>query len=230
MKVDGKMNQAPKHRPKMLSTLAILAATALLSFGCSPDLASFDDTYEPQSVDENFPIKVVERPVRLTVEAAAGGLRTPQKNQITGFARHAAIGATTPVTVSYASGNRLARQVAGDTAKILVKEGVPAGAILVTPRDGRDNEVTLAFAAKLAQTRPCGDWSENLRANQFNDSGPNFGCAFQQNFAAMVANPEDLEKPQTMDPATSASQKSVLDGYDTGTWHTPIKDTTLSNF
>jgi len=230
MKADPKMNHMPRLRPKMLSSLAILAATAMLSFGCSPDLASFDDNYVPQSVDENFPIKVVERPVRLSIEATAGGLRTPQKNMVIDFARQAAGRATTPVTVSYASGSRLAKQAAGDMATILAGEGVPAAAIYVTPRDGRTNEVTLAYAAKLAQTRPCGDRSENLRANQFNDSGPNFGCAFQQNFAAMVANPEDLETPQATDPATSTAQKSALDDYDTGTWHTPIKDTTLSNF
>lgn len=230
MKANVDMNQTRKRGARTLSTLAILTATAVLSFGCTQDFASYDDSYEPQSVDDNFPIKVVERPVQLTIEATDGGLRTRQKDQVVGFARQAAAQATTAVNITYAPSSRLAKQTVGDLKSILVHEGVPARAILVTPANGRTNAVTLSFEAKVAQTKPCGDWSENLRANQFNDSGPNFGCAFQQNFAAMVANPEDLVTPQPLDPARSAAQKSTLDGYDTGTWHTPIKDTTLSNF
>jgi pilus assembly protein CpaD len=133
------------------------------------------------------------------------------------------------VTVSYASGSKLAKQAAGEAARLLVREGVSAHAVRVTPHEGRANDVTLAFVSKFAQTKPCGDWSENLRANQFNDSGPNFGCAFQQNFAAMVANPEDLEAPQVADRATSAAQKPALDNYESGEWHKPIEDDTLSN-
>lgn len=212
------------------SRLPLLLATAMLVFGCSPELASFDDTYESQSVDENFPIKVVEQPVRLMLQVPTGGMRARDREQVLGFGRKAAARATTPVTVSYASGSKLAKQAAGEAARLLVREGVPAHAVLVTPRDGRTNEVTLVFATKRAQTKPCGNWNENLRANQFNDSGPNFGCAFQQNFAAMVANPEDLETPQVRDQATSAAQKPALDTYESGEWQEPVDDNTLSSF
>ena len=203
----------------------LLTVTAVLCAGCSQELASFDDNYVPQSIDENFPIKVVERPVRLSLEATPGGLRTKDANLVIDFARKAATAASTPVTVAYPAGSKLARQSANQAAGILVRQGVSRQAVIVTPKDGGTNEITLAFATKVAVTKPCGDWSQNMRGNQFTESGPNFGCAFQQNFAAMVANPEDLNRPQPSSPATSASQATAIDTYNAGKWTTPTTDT-----
>lgn len=206
---------------------ALLALTAALSFGCSPDLASFDDNYVPVSVDENFPIKVVERPVKLTLDVGPGGLRPAAAGDIAGFARQAATRASTPVLVSYASGSKPARHAAAQASEILRQQGVKPRAILVTPHDGSANAITLAFATKATETKPCGDWSANMRSGQFNDNTPNFGCAFQQNFAAMIADPSDLQRPRTLDPAMSAAQAPGLDTYYSGDWTKPVNDTSL---
>lgn len=211
-----------------MAAASLLAATAILSSGCSPDLASFDDVYVPQSVDENFPIKVVERPVKLTVPVTNGGLQAAEIDEIARFGRQARTGATTPVTVSYPARNKLAKQVAGHVAGLLVQEGLARQAVLVTPYDGGGSSVMLSFAKKVAETKPCGDWSSNMRGSQFNDSGPNFGCAFQQNFAAMIANPEDLQHPREMTPAWSAAQDPAMTKYLSGEWQAPIEDSTVS--
>ena len=212
---------------KGMATGLLLIATATLCFGCTQELASFDDTYVPQSVEDNYPIKVVERPVRLAVYATPSGLRPADVNEVIDFAHKAATGAATPVTVAYPAGSKMARQSAGQAAGILVRQGVARQSIVVTPRNGSSNEVTLAFATKAVETKPCGDWSQNMRGNQFNESGPNFGCAYQQNFAAMIANPEDLVRPQPATPAQSASQVPALQNYYGGKWTTPTTDTTL---
>ncbi|PZF78715.1 hypothetical protein DK847_02615 [Aestuariivirga litoralis] len=223
-----KIRNILRLRSRMAAT-GLLAATAVLSAGCSPNLASFDDVYVPQSVDENFPIKVVERSVKLTVPVTNGGLQAAEIGEISRFGRQARASATTPVTVSYPAGNKLARQVAGHAAGVLVKEGMARQAVLVTPYDGGGSNVTLTFARKVAETKPCGDWSSNMRGSQFNDSGPNFGCAFQQNFAAMIANPEDLQHPREMTPAWSAAQNPAMTKYLSGEWQAPIKDSTVSS-
>ena len=207
---------------------ALLVAIAALCAGCTTELASFDDTYTPASVEENFPIKVVERPVKLRLDVQTSGLQAEEVKQVASFAREATAHAATPVTVAYPSGNALAKQVAGQAAGLMAREGVPRQYILVTPHDGSGNVVTLAFARKATETKPCGDWSQNLAGNQFNESGPNFGCAYQQNFAAMVANPEDLRRPQEATPALSAAQAPALEKYYSGEWITPTTDTSVS--
>ena len=41
----------------------------------------------------------------------------------------------------------------------------------------------------------------------------NFGCAQQQNLAAMVANPADLVRPQPMTPADGGRRADVIKKY-----------------
>lgn len=216
--------------PRLHAMAMLLGLTSALVSGCSSELASFQDTYVPASVDENYPIKVVERPVQLTVDAATGGLRHGDTQQVTRFAQAAAASRLpSPVVVSYPAASKAARKVASQAAGLIAQQGVPRQSIIVTPRDGKGNVVTMTFARKVAETRECGDWSQNMRANQWNDTGPNFGCAFQQNFAAMVTNPEDFEHPRPMTPAMSAAQSAALATYQAGTWTTPTSDSTFSS-
>lgn len=78
-------------------------------------------------------------------------------------------------------------------------------------------------------TKPCGSWPENLRAKQFNETQPEFGCVFQQNFAAMVSNPDDLVHARATTPPQSADQAASLKKISDGTWTEPTTDTTLSS-
>lgn len=223
MKTDAR----EKSRSRM-KILTLLAAMATLCAGCTSELASFDDTYSPPSVDENFPITVVERPVKLQLEAKGAGLQPSDAGRIAGFAREASAHATTPVTIAYPARNPSAKRMAGQAAGLLERGGVRRPSILVTPYDGSGTSVTLAFARKVAETRPCGNWTENMAGNQFNESGPNFGCAFQQDFAAMVANPGDLQQPRAATPPSSAAQAPALADYYSGKWLAPTTDASLS--
>ena len=223
------LHAARGRHGKRAATAILLAITATLTFGCSPELASFDDTYVPVKVGENYPIKVVEHPVKLTLDVGPQGLHAAEARELAGFARQAAKSASTPVVVSYASGSKFARGAASQAAEILMQQGVKRQAILVTPRDGTANKVTLAFATKVTETKPCGDWSENIRSTQFNDTIPNFGCAYQQNFAAMIANPNDLQQARPADPVMSAAQSVGIDSYYSGDWTQPVNDTSMQN-
>lgn len=207
---------------RLASVAGVLIPTLLLLAACSSDLASFDDTYVPQAVEENYPIKVVERPVKLQVQAKESGLQPADANQVIRFARKAAVRATTSVTIAYASGSRSGKQGAEQAAAIFVRQGVARSSIVMSPYGGWDNQVTLSVGMKVAETKPCGDWSQNLRGNQFNESGPNFGCAVQQNMAAMVTDPEDFEHSKPTTPAQMAGQSSALDSYNNGSWTVPV--------
>jgi len=215
------------QRLMQLAGPATFLVTASLLSGCSQELASFDDTYVPASVEENFPIKVVEKPVTLTVKAVPGGLQTSDVGKVVSFGREAASKSASPVTVTSSAGNKSAKAAVNQAVAILVRQGIPKGSILVTHGVSTNGSVTLGFVTKSAQTKPCGAWPENLRANQFNESGTAFGCAVQQNIAAMVSRPEDFEASRAMTSVRSSSQNPALDRYNDGKWTAP---TSASSF
>jgi pilus assembly protein CpaD len=198
--------------------------TAVLLAGCSQDYGTFDDEYVATSVEERYPIRVVDAPVKINVSAKAGSLRPEQLNSVINFAQDARGNATSIVTVSYASGSRSARNVAEQTVGVLVEQGVPRSMIRTSSYKGTAPSVTLAFHRKVAVTKECGDWSENLKGNQYNEPYPNQGCALQNNMAAMVANPEDFETPRGMSPAYGAARSSVIKKYNAGAWTAPNTD------
>ncbi len=78
------------------------------------------------------------------------------------------------------------------------------------------SEVEIGFISYMAETRPCGDWSENLGTTRQNSPFPNLGCATQNNIAAMVSNPRDLIEPQPMDPGDTQRRLTVLERYRAG--------------
>ena len=55
-----------------------------------------------------------------------------------------------------------------------------------------------------------------VRTTSTTRSYHNFGCAAQQNLAAMVANPADLIRPQPMAPANGARRAKVITDYGAG--------------
>lgn len=205
---------------RRLAATAILALASGALSGCSSDFASIDDVYVPASVAENNPIKVVDRPVKLTVSATSNGIEASDVSNVKDFARSAA-SSSAKVTVAYPSGSSKARRSAAQAAGILSRQGVAHAAISMTPYEGSSNSVTLSFTTKMAVTKPCGSWDRNMRGNQFNEPDPNLGCSNQQNVAAMVSNPEDLQHSRTMSPASSAAQGAALKDYYDGSWAEP---------
>lgn len=67
-----------------------------------------------------------------------------------------------------------------------------------------------------AHAKDCGDWPEDLTHTAENDQYANFGCAQQNNIAAMVANPNDLVRPRKQGPADAARRSNVIDKYRQG--------------
>lgn len=221
--------------PKKSSTaakfksLSLLLATGLLLTGCVMDAAELEDSYVPATTAERYPIRVAEAPVKMNVSAKSGSLRAEQMNSVVGFAQDARNTATSRITVSYASGSANARTVAQQTVEILVDQGIPRSMIATGSYRGSGAIVTLSFQRKVAVTTECGDWSENLRGDQFNNTYPNQGCALQQNIAAMVANPEDFETPRAMGPSYGGARMLPLKKYYDGVWTDPIAASSSSS-
>jgi pilus assembly protein CpaD len=96
--------------------------------------------------------------------------------------------------------------------------GVLPSRILVGTRDRapNDDRVEIGFVSYVAHTDACGDWSDNVADTAANVNTKNFGCAVQQNIAAMVADPRDLQTPSGMDKSDAVRRNDVMGKYETG--------------
>ncbi len=196
---------------RSLALMALLPAVVLA--GCRMDDAILDDNYHPATHQERYPIRVAHAPVKMNLSASAGSLRPDQVNSLISFAQDARGNATSHVAVRWASGSAKARQVAQEAVGVLIDQGVPQSMIGTGSYGGSAAMVTLSFHRKVAVTAECGDWSDNLAGDRRNVAYENFGCASQNNMAAMVANPEDFETPRAMSPAPAAARSPVILKY-----------------
>jgi pilus assembly protein CpaD len=76
--------------------------------------------------------------------------------------------------------------------------------------------VILSFTRFIASASPCGDWSKNAGRSVLNRSMPDFGCATQNNLAAMVEDPHDLIEPRPMGASDAERRAVVFDKYRKG--------------
>lgn len=71
--------------------------------------------------------------------------------------------------------------------------------------------VRLIVRRATARVPSCPDWHDTQETNMTLGGGANFGCGVNSNWAAMVANPEDLVRGQTTDSdlRTATSNRAI---------------------
>ena len=93
----------------------------------------------------------------------------------------------------------------------------PLAPITATARpSGAAAPIRLSYTALRARTNTCGLWPDDLQGDQQNRSYYNFGCATQQNLAAMVKDPADLVSPQPETRPYATRRQEVLGKYGKG--------------
>lgn len=201
--------------------LSSIAAVALLAAGCagrdSITVGSVPDDYRT-----NHPIVISEKDktVDIPVGIADRGLSRMQRvaadGFIAGYDRSAA--PVVSVMVPYGSANQAAASVvAADLVKRLRAAGVPEGRILHQPYEasqyGDGAPVRLVYAEMRASTGPCGRWPKDLMDNAENRHWANFGCSYQNNLAAQIANPADLLGPRRPGDIDAQNRSHAIDQY-----------------
>jgi pilus assembly protein CpaD len=201
--------------------LAAAAALALLTAGCathdSVKVGSIPDDYRT-----NHPIVIGERDktIDLPVGAADRGMTRLHKVAVDGFIadydRKAA--PVVGIMVPHGSGNQAAASaVAADIVTRLRRSGVPEGRILHQPYDaaryGDAAPIRLSFAEMRASTGPCGRWPADMMQNSENKHWANFGCSYQNNLAAQIANPADLLGPRQPGDIDAQNRSNAIDQY-----------------
>jgi pilus assembly protein CpaD len=114
-----------------------------------------------------------------------------------------------------------AASVSHQIRDVLIAAGVGAREIEFRGYKAGPNEsgapVRLAYNSVAARTEPCGPWTDDVSMNAKNRNYGNFGCATQQNLAAMVENPLDLLYPRGVMPSDAGRRTVVLEKYRNGT-------------
>jgi len=210
-----KMN---KHgsSPKFL-ILPLLAALSLA--GCGGFNGVEDADYGGAY---NHPISV--QPDVPTLKIAAGNaLGAEDRAALDGFVAAYKERGHGPLTVSTPSGSAntaIAMNVLVDVRDALSEAGVPAGRVSYTPyRAAAADQVApiiLSYKRYIAVASPCGDWTDTYEYNPDNTTTKNFGCATQNNLAALVADPVDLVEPRVMTASDAQRRGEVLTKYRKG--------------
>lgn len=199
--------------PALAATLAALLALA----GCDTPFPETQNDFTPVAAYDRFPIEVAKGPVKFDVPTDKGALNAQQKDTIVRFAQQAKSNYASTIHVRRPSEGGRGSVVAGAIKRILLKQGVPDSMIVQsTYQASADSPVVVSYIRTWAVTQECGNWDEDLAVTFSNSGYANFGCAVQNNVAAMVANPNDFVMPRTETPSDPMRRSTVMNKYREG--------------
>jgi pilus assembly protein CpaD len=204
--------------------VSILAAAALgLLAGCawgprdSVVVGSIPDDYRT-----NHPIVIAEKDqvLDLPVGASDRGMTAGQRASLAGFFQDYDRSAAPPLSIMVPVGaaNDVAASHAGnDFARLAQANGIPESRILVSSYQAPSPEISapvrVAYTAMKAQTGKCGRWPGDLLETTENKHYADFGCSYQNNLAAQIANPSDLLGPRQQTTIDAERRSIVIDDY-----------------
>ena len=206
-----------------MGSLALALAACTSSGGADPFARSAALSADDYRV--NHPITIAEQIETLDVPVSVDSqhLTLAARANIAFFAQSFLKSSTAIVAVVAPSGSPNQVAAAGIAVEVedtLRKNGVSPRSIdyrvYHAGADERIAPVRLAFNHVAATTAPCGPWSDDVTETKANRHYDAFGCATQQNLAAVVDNPLDLLYPRGMTSADAARRADVLQKYRSG--------------
>ncbi len=201
--------------------LLLMAAVAALSTGCA---GAWNGANQSLTVAEEHPISVDSQVVTLTIalDQTTSDISSMDKARLRAFADSYLVNGHGPLTItapSGASSDLDGEERASDIRKYLNEIGVDWSAMSgASYRVGEDKgrELILSFTRFVATPSSCGIWTGLKGRDYGNLRSPNYGCATQNNLAALVADPRDLVEPADMTSADAQARIRVLRAYREG--------------
>ncbi|QPC86552.1 pilus assembly protein CpaD [Mesorhizobium sp. NBSH29] len=213
------MKSSAGRTARSASLLAIFAVVLLA--GCakrdSITVGSVPDDYRT-----NHPIVIAEKEetLDLPVGISDRGMTKPQQVSLEGFLANYDRSAAPVLRILVPEGSAnasAASHAAGDFARFAKQTGVPASRVAILSYQGGSADtsapIRVAFSAMRAQTGKCGRWPEDIANTEENKHYANFGCSYQNNLAAQIANPADLLGPRKPSPIDAGRRGVAIDGY-----------------
>jgi pilus assembly protein CpaD len=218
-------------RRTAIPVLAV-AAIALLA-GCanrdSITVGSIPDDYRT-----THPIVIAEKNEKIDLPVGAGdrGMTKSQRDTLLGFLDGYDKSAAPALTIAVPTGsaNEIAATAAArDFAKLAVAGGISRNRINIISYQSASAEasapVRVAYISIRAQTDKCGRWPEDLLQTSDNKHYADFGCSYQNNLAAQMANPADLIGPRKQTTIDAERRGNVIDGYRKVPFYSPVPRT-----
>jgi pilus assembly protein CpaD len=224
-------NSFPTDLYRTLRLFGVLAGLSVALAACNTSGDVVTTASVPDDYRLRHPIAIEEsnRSIAIFVGQARGGLSATQRADVIGLAQiwvaegTGAIIADVPVDTSNA---RAAQSAFREVKALLGAAGVPSRAITSRPYHPDDPRtlatIRLSYPRMAAVVGPCGVWPDDLgpsienRGYFENKPYSNFGCAYQRNMAAMVANPSDLVQPRPETPAYTPRRSEAFEKYRKG--------------
>ncbi len=199
------VEKVPAPKPGVVGRGLLLCVAALALTGCS---GRGDTTSSiPADYRQRHPIVLTHANETLDVfTGSVGGLDLRQKEDIRQFAQDYMANGQGPLIAYLPAGGSTAGTNAGLTGiRQTLAGGGASGRLQIAhyqAQGGHAAPIKLAFAKLQASTpSPCGYEHDEivpsrLAANQVNRQTNNFGCTYQRNLAAQIADPRDLLRPR----------------------------------
>jgi pilus assembly protein CpaD len=206
----------------MRPAISILAALAIgLLAGCAKR-DSITVGAVPDDYRTNHPIVIAEKEQVIDLPVAAGDRGMTRSHRVAldgfldGYDRSAAPVLT--ITAPAGSANEVAASdAASDIRHFLRSRGISESRIMMTSYQAPSVDVSapvrVSFVAMRAQTNKCGRWPEDILDDSENKHYADFGCSYQNNLAAQVADPADLLGPRKQSPIDAQNRIRAIEVY-----------------
>jgi pilus assembly protein CpaD len=211
---------------RVAARIVLATAVATLISGCATNgqdgitVGSVPDDYRT-----NHPITIQEREATFDL-VVAGNANAPTSGQlrsVDGFLASYQKNGSGPVTLllPLGSSNQSAAGIVGrKLAKYISgKKAGHSGVTTVFYHAQSDQDlapIRIAYRALVAGTNQCGQWPKDLTDTKDNKHYENFGCAYQNNLAAQIANPNDLQGPRKESEIDATNRSRVIGTYQSG--------------
>jgi pilus assembly protein CpaD len=189
--------------------------------GCASQQATFDSNMPPD-YEARHPIELTTSTESATINVgiAGAGIGSFERGQVESFGQAFRADGEGALAIGIPVGSvneKQAANAARTVRSIFMEQGLPAKAIIYRPykaNAGTEAPPLLLSYRRLRANVPssCGV-VDNLDLNSDNLQYQDFGCSTQNNFAAQLANPNDLVMPRPMDKASAERRAKVLQDF-----------------
>lgn len=220
----GAATPSLRRMMRVLGPAMLLAASLSGCVGGMPTNQSLNSIHQPVIERSSFTLDIATMP--------GGGVPVNEQRRLAGWFQSLELGFADKVALDDPANDPATRDavravVAGQ--RLLLADAAPATTGPIAPGTAR-----IVITRTVASVPGCPDWSTHNDGNLRNATSTNYGCAVNSNFAAMVADKEDLVRGQTGDGQTSvmSSNKAIAafrDATPTGGGGTTVRKVATSS-
>jgi len=183
------------------------------------------ESVQSSSYTSRHPIVVTNDVMTMRVQGRKNqrGLSGIQRERIAAFVSSYKDSGAGPFRIrapSSAANDVAAASRVAEVRRIIERNAIPRSRVRMVnyyPRKRRGaSPVVLSYRHYRAIANKCGAWPESDTITYENKPSWSFGCATQNNLAAMIANPRDLIKPRNGAPADAQRRDKVFAKYREG--------------